>query len=310
MLPFRDDVIGPGLINAIFRVAVKEEFWVRSQQKGYTQKMQDDDFAELVYSQPEFRDLKGSTKSIKDQYIVTMRSRARFHGWMDANGGYSGNCSNHAGELDQLDKNIQIIVMDLERRNAENELKETLGTTEQVVLVNGVTDQSRKNRQKGAAEAAKGKSAAAKNGSTPTSKASPASTSSNSSGGSGGGTSLGQAVDAKLAEMIMSGPGSGVKRKRGAPDEAGVERKLLAEFKYWNGATLVAAASLDQESELMIDKITIPLLVSLFCSDESPFDSQFFKINAVEVGLPVLEARKLFLFFKKASGLFGDSLDF
>jgi hypothetical protein len=55
-----------------------------------------------------------------------MQDRAKHHGWMDANGGITGNLSNHEGDLDPVDEAIKDCLIDKEQLESEKELRKDL----------------------------------------------------------------------------------------------------------------------------------------------------------------------------------------
>ena len=73
------------------------------------------EFQEALFKQPEFEGLEGGWRTIREQWTTAKKERAKHHGWLDANGGITGNLSNHAGDLCPLDKAIKDCLMDLEQ---------------------------------------------------------------------------------------------------------------------------------------------------------------------------------------------------
>ena len=121
LTPWRDKTIGPVLTNVLFRLAVSEGIHLKK--TGIKQEKRWEDFTSLLFKQSEFKDMDGSTKSIQNQLKETKEERAKHHGWMDQNGGVTGNLSNHEGELSELDGNVKQILQDLEDVKAQKELK-------------------------------------------------------------------------------------------------------------------------------------------------------------------------------------------
>ena len=63
----------------------------------------------IRFEQPEFEGLECSI------YNSTRDERAKLHGWMDANGGATGNLSDYVGDLSVLDQAIKNCLMDEEQ---------------------------------------------------------------------------------------------------------------------------------------------------------------------------------------------------
>ena len=51
-------------------------------------------FADELFRQPEFAGITGSVGVVITMFDQTIRERALFHGWLDVNGGVTGNLSN------------------------------------------------------------------------------------------------------------------------------------------------------------------------------------------------------------------------
>ena len=124
LIPWRDKLIGPVLICCLFRLAVVEQIHLKK--TGIKQEERWEKFTSTLFNQPEFDGYEGSCKSVKHQFMTVRDERAKFHGWLDENGGVTGNLSNHEGELDELDTNIKQILQDLEELKAQKELKDDL----------------------------------------------------------------------------------------------------------------------------------------------------------------------------------------
>ena len=88
------------------------------------------------------------------------KERAKHHGWLDANGGITGNLSNHAGDLSPLDKAIKDCLMDLEQLNAEKDLKKDLGPElnekEGTLIQTQLSKESKSKRKENAVDASPG----------------------------------------------------------------------------------------------------------------------------------------------------------
>jgi hypothetical protein len=82
-------------------------------------------FTALLFKQPEFAGLEGSSNSVYTKYTDTLNEIARHHGWKDENGEITGKLSGHEGDLDDLDANVKQILMDKEEEKAQEELKKS-----------------------------------------------------------------------------------------------------------------------------------------------------------------------------------------
>lgn len=126
LIPWREPSKGYALRVAMYRLAIVEQIYFKQQDDK--RKVDDRwlDFATKLFAQPEFLGMEGSFRTVKDQYYATLNERAKHHGWMDANGGTTGNLSNHAGELDALDQLIKNCMMDKEQLENEKQLAKDL----------------------------------------------------------------------------------------------------------------------------------------------------------------------------------------
>jgi len=84
-----------------------------------------DDLVEQLKKEPEFmrhitpETVPVSGRALKDQFKTIVDERCAHHGWTDKNGGVTGNLSGHAGDLDELDKNVRQIVQDWDEKEAK-----------------------------------------------------------------------------------------------------------------------------------------------------------------------------------------------
>lgn len=152
LIPWRDTTKGPSLRLAMFRLAVVERIYFKSSDDKRKADDRWQDFANKLFAQPEFMGMDGSFRSIKEQYFNTLNDRAKHHGWMDANGGITGNLSDHAGDLDPLDQAIKDCLVDKEHLENEKELKKDLAkelNTKEGDLIQGqLSKEAKENRQK------------------------------------------------------------------------------------------------------------------------------------------------------------------
>ena len=119
--PWRDPVRGPLLRTVLFRLIVVDGLHLKKNAKGAPDIWEK--FSELLFKQPEYVGLEGSANSIQSQYRETLQKRARHHGWMDENGGVTGNLSGQEGDLDDLDGMVKQVLMDKEEKKANKEAK-------------------------------------------------------------------------------------------------------------------------------------------------------------------------------------------
>ena len=126
LIPWREPAKGYILRSSMYRLAIVERIYFKH---ADDKRKVDDrwlDFANKLFAQPEFLGMEGSFRTVKDQFYLTLNERAKHHGWMDANGGTTGNLSNHAGELDALDQLIKNCMMDKEQLESEKQLAKDL----------------------------------------------------------------------------------------------------------------------------------------------------------------------------------------
>ena len=108
LIPWRDPEKGPLLKAAMFKLAFTSDdetnkIYYKAPGETSSKDQRWQDFTAELFDQPEFFGLEGSFRSIRDMFQNTMDERAKHHGWMDANGGITGNLSNHTGDLSDLD---------------------------------------------------------------------------------------------------------------------------------------------------------------------------------------------------------------
>ena len=108
-LPWRTER-GPILTTCLLKLIVSTGQYLKKNKAGSPDIW--DSFSKLLFKQPEFNGLEGSSNSIREKYKEVLKERARHHGWMDANGGITGNLSSHEGDLCDLDNMVKQILMD------------------------------------------------------------------------------------------------------------------------------------------------------------------------------------------------------
>ena len=142
MLPWRDTVRGPKMLEAMFKLAIATGIHRKYDKDGQKIKAKQDerwvDFAEKLFQQSEFDKLDGSAKAVRNKFEMHIKERAKFHGWTSSNGGVTGNLSGSEGDLDAVDSAIRQILLDEENEQSERELQKklskTLETNEAAVL--------------------------------------------------------------------------------------------------------------------------------------------------------------------------------
>lgn len=111
-------------------------------------------FAKKLFKQPEFSGLEGSADSVRQMFDTVKKKIMSDHGWGLKNGGVTTNLSNKKGEMDELDKIIKEMCMQVEviketvRLSKENK-KDVEEATEEVVPSANVperVEQARKRR--------------------------------------------------------------------------------------------------------------------------------------------------------------------
>ena len=150
-IPWRDPVKGPLLKKTILNLSLIHGIHL----KDANSKLKKDErwqiFATEVFKQPEFHEMEGSFRSIREQFEGIIKERAKFHGWTDANGGVTGNLSNHSGDLDAIDKAVKQILIDQEHEKNEKELSKNLSKDleekEVTILTKSLSKKSREKRK-------------------------------------------------------------------------------------------------------------------------------------------------------------------
>ncbi len=77
-IPWGDPVRGQVLRTTLFRLAVADGIHLKKNRKGNPDIWAA--FSELLFKQPEFAGLEGSSNSIYSQYLDTLEKRAAHHG--------------------------------------------------------------------------------------------------------------------------------------------------------------------------------------------------------------------------------------
>ena len=207
-------------------------------------------FSELLFRQPEFHGLEGSSNSIREKIKEVLNERARHHGWKDANGGITGNLSGHEGDLSEMDSMVKQILMDQEGKKAEKELKKIqageLNDIEGDVLKGRLVEGARKRRKMsspGSVDSASGTSKASKS-STPSSVT----------------------VDDMFTSVFGPSPLAKVAKTEEATS---VEEKLNTLFEKRDDVSpeaLGVEVGLSVEGTGMLCEITVPVMLSVYCT--------------------------------------------
>ena len=157
LLPWRcKSVAGQQLRTILIRHVLSSNLHLKCGKAGSPKLW--DDMVEQLKKEPEFgqhitfETVPVSGRNLKDQYKPILSDRASHHGWTDKNGGVTGNLSGHEGDLDELDRNIRQILMDLEekkeRKEAEASIRADLEKKEEAVLSGETRRQAQASRNK------------------------------------------------------------------------------------------------------------------------------------------------------------------
>jgi hypothetical protein len=318
LIPWRDPVKGPILKTAMFKLALTsslstEEKEIQQNNKiyfkfpGETRKIDErwEQFAAALFTQPEFDGLEGSWRLVRDMFNETKNERAKHHGWMDANGGVTGNLSNHAGDLTTLDQTIKDCLMDFEQLTAEKELKKDLGpelNEKENNLIQTQLSKESKSKRKDITLKYKIK------GGTPDSGGSSSDTSASS-------RPLGRkSTDERILDFLFNDGAVASKKQRvggeGSSAETSVsnaqrEKDLMRKLNLFSNVVdqIVDDAFLDRSCIQLLTNVTVEYMVNVFCCYGEGFDlnPKDFKSEMESYGLSKLDAGKLFMFLRNVS---------
>ena len=317
LIPWRDPVKGPILKAVMFKLALTssqstEEKEIKNNNKiyfkfpGETRNIDErwEQFAAALFKQPEFDGLEGSWRSIRDMYNETKKERAKHHGWMDANGGVTGNLSNHAGDLSALDQAVKDCLMDNEQLTAEKELKKDLGPELNEKENNLIQTQlSKESKSKRRDITLKYK---IKGGEAP------------GSGGSSGDSTVSshhqrRSTDDRILDFLFSdGDAANKKQRVGESSSAETsvsnaqrEKDLMRKLNMFTSVVdqIVDEAFLERTCIELLTNITVEYTVNVFCCYGEGFDlnPKEFKSEMESYGLSKLDAGKLFMFLRNVS---------
>ena len=274
LIPWRNPIRGPLLINAMFRLAVVRKIYLKF--PGEKLKWEDrwQQFAEELFKQPEFLGLEGSYRAVKDQFNLILKERARFHGWQDANGGVTGNISTKDGhQLDELDQNVKLILMDIEQKKAERNLSTVLNSIDSSIIIDSLNSDSttiRKKRKETYLHLPA-------RSSTPTSSNSDSSSSTKKI-----------SLEEVLVDFIQDS------KKFKSTVEVDSEQKLLRFFRSRSVESILREVGiLNDKNKELLEMISIKILINVFCCDRQGFQADYFKNELVSYGMERLVAHKL-----------------
>jgi len=272
-IPWRDKEKGPVLINCLFSFAACKGIYreIRKGEEGY-RKIDDrwDSFVQELFKQPEFMGISGSVRSVRLMFENTIKERARHHGWLDENGGVTGNLSNHEGDLAGLDVNVkQILLYREDIKEAERfstNLSKELDTNEVTVLTNNLKKKSRRKRKESAEFGVR------------------------SSGSSSN-------VSSEFDEYVLDFFGVNKKKKSSAEIDPASQMK-----RYFDGFTV---ENFINESKLNIsvlgtlNEITLEVIINLFYHDVCVNGNRdHFKCELCEYGVTKLNAQKICMYLE------------
>ena len=115
------------LETALIRVALVKKIHLHQEVDAEGKKESIDDrwklVAEDVFRQPEFAGYEGSHRTIREKYNQIIKEVKARMGWGAENGGKTGNLSDYAGELSELEANVRQILIDKEEETSKKDLK-------------------------------------------------------------------------------------------------------------------------------------------------------------------------------------------
>ena len=273
---------GEVLKRALFRLAVAEGIHMKKNRKGTEDIWVS--FTALLFKQPEFAGLEGSSNSVYTKYTDTLNEIARHHGWKDENGEITGNLSGHEGDLDDLDANVKQILMDKEDKKAQEELKKIqageINDIEKDVLTARLQAQAKEKRGRGSEQRK------VKGGS-------PSSTSSTTSSV----TSASHSVDDLFSAIFT--PGRDKKARVTVDDDVTEKLTDFFEKKNMQFEAVVGQAGLSAEGEGCLYVASMDIAFHVFCNPAHVSDVDYFKSQMITYGMNALDAHKLFLWIKR-----------
>jgi hypothetical protein len=306
LIPWRDQAKGYTLRVALFKLALIERVYFKSSEDKRKVDERWQNFAVLLFKQPEFEGTEGSWRSIRDQFDATLKDRAKHHGWMDENGGVTANLSNHAGDLDELDQRIKDCLMDKEKLEAEKELQRNLSSElnarESELIQGQLSHEAKEHRRK-----------SLKHKISPLSPLADTSSSHNSSSGGGTSARVSSSEDRLLNFLFNIETNDQAKRQRIDQPTTSVrsnkerETDLIWKLQLIPGTLdqLITEASLTSERSTYetLSNIGMDLIVSSFClnGEGCELNANAFKAEMERYGLPALDAAKLCVFLRKLS---------
>jgi len=277
LIPWRNPIRGPLLVNTLFRLAVVKKIYL----KLPGEKLKADErwrvFTEELFQQPEFQGIEGSFRAVKDQFNMVLKERARFHGWLDANGGLTGNLSAKDGhQLDELDQNVKIILMDQEQRKAEKNLSNVLNNIDSGIINDSLSSDSSSLRGK------RKQSHLLLPGRNCPSSGSSVSTSNSSKRAS---------FDDVLIEYLHDNHDN---KKSRIMTENDIEEKLLDFFKTKSIQSILNECdALNEKNVKLVEQIGIKILINVYCCEGKDCNVDYFKNELVSFGMERLVAHKL-----------------
>ena len=259
-------------------------------------------FAAALFAQPEFHGLEGSWRSVRDMFNETKKERAKHHGWMDANGGITGNLSNHAGDLSDLDQAIKDCLMDSEQLTAEKELKKDLGpelNDKENNLIQTQLSKESKNKRKEITLKYKIKGGEG------------VATGDSSSGDSSNNSKQQRrSTDDRILDYLLGEGTAAVPKKQSSSADTSVsnaqrEKDLMRKLNMFTNVVdqIVDEANLDRTCSHLLINITVKYAVNVFCCHGEGFElnPKEFKSEMESYGFHKLDAGKLFMFLRDVS---------
>lgn len=150
-IPWRSPYKSPQLYATLIRLALQEEIHLKLGRLGAQKEW--DSFAAQLFAQPEFVHYERTTsKNLRKIYECYFKKRASVLGWGAENEGNFVNLSDESGNLNEVDRNIKQMLIDLEGKKEQNELKhkkpgQHMDTSESSVLSQNLAGNSNRKRK-------------------------------------------------------------------------------------------------------------------------------------------------------------------
>jgi hypothetical protein len=235
---------------------------------------------------------------------------------MDANGGITGNLSNHEGELDAVDQAIKDCLIDKEQLENEKELKRDLAkelNMKEGDIIQGQLSKEAKERRRSNTLKYKASNTTSSSSSTPSSLGNDSSEHSSAVKSRAPRVTneerfFGFLMDSQLLQQQQQQQLPAAKKQKvDSLNNRDVEKDLMRKFSVLDESntwtTLTQEAGLSSASVEVLEAITLKVLVNIYCCNGvgSEPNPQMFKTEMESFGMSKLDAIKLNVYIRDTS---------